>query len=221
MYGRKYAGKTLTFEPSGGLMNSALVMQDRETDSYWSIMTGDVIAGELKGTKLKELPVGQKMKWKDWVKLHPNTLVLSVNGLEDVPRNVYNNYFRSNRGFRGTKARDRRLKTKESIFAFQYGDAKYAIPHKSVRNGKAFQIGDTWIFLWRPSDADIFFSTAAYKSTGAKFEKKGGVWRCGDCAFDPETATFAGGQNCPEKLEGFDTFWYNWSLTHPDTKVLK
>ncbi|RMD94031.1 MAG: DUF3179 domain-containing protein, partial [Calditrichaeota bacterium] len=119
MYGREYQGKTLSFEPSGGLMNSSLVMQDRETDSYWSIMTGDAIGGKMKGEKLKELPVGVKMKWKDWIKKHPNTLVLSVQGREDVPRNVYRDYFRSGRGFRGIKAKDKRLKTKEPIFAFQ------------------------------------------------------------------------------------------------------
>lgn len=36
MYGRDYEGKTLQFEPSGGLANGALILQDKETDTYWS-----------------------------------------------------------------------------------------------------------------------------------------------------------------------------------------
>ena len=78
MYDRNYAGKTLNFEPSGGLMNASLVMQDKQTDTYWSIMSGKVEAGELGGTALVELPVGEKMSWAEWVAKHPDTLVLSV-----------------------------------------------------------------------------------------------------------------------------------------------
>ena len=40
-------------------MNASLVMQDFETDSYWAILQGVSIAGEFKGTKLKELPYGK------------------------------------------------------------------------------------------------------------------------------------------------------------------
>ncbi len=83
MYSRRYDGQLLTFEASGGLINSSLVMQDRETNSYWAIMKGEAIAGLKKGTELAELPLGKKMKWKRWKRKHPDTLVLSVNGTED------------------------------------------------------------------------------------------------------------------------------------------
>ena len=102
----------MRFEASGGLINSSLVMQDKETDSYWSIMEGESIAGEFDGTKLKELPVTHKVRWKDWVALHPETLILSLNGREDVRRNVYDEYLKSDQGFRGARAVDKRLKTK-------------------------------------------------------------------------------------------------------------
>jgi hypothetical protein len=56
-------------------LHSALVMQDKETDSYWSIMTGDSLA---------ELPLGVKSQWKDWVASHPDTVVLSVEGADEI-----------------------------------------------------------------------------------------------------------------------------------------
>jgi len=28
-------------------------------------------------------------------------------------------------------------------------------------------------------------------------------------------------QPCPQRFEGFDIFWYNWSLNNPETKLLK
>jgi hypothetical protein len=223
VYGREYRGKIHTFEASGGLMHSALVMQDRETDSYWSIMTGDAIAGELKGTQLQELPTGVKMQWKDWVKRHPNTLVLSVAGIEDVLVNPYDNYFSSKEGYRGAKAPDKRLKTKEPIFSFQLEGQKLAVPLKKIEGGKTFDLGKIKIFLYRPPRSAFFHSTIAYKSNGAGFKKEKGTWHDLDsgCKFNPENSAFENGQApCPERLEGFDTFWYNWGLTHPDTEVL-
>lgn len=225
MYSRSYEDKDLTFEPSGGLLNGSLVMQDKQTDSYWSIMTGEGIGGKFKGKKLKELPVSQKMQWKDWKKLHPNTLVLSVNGKEDEPYNPYDPYFESREGFRGLTAKDRRLETKTPIFAFELNGKKYAVPFRKFEGGNSFKIGDVYLFLYRPSNVQMFYSTFAFKSTSGKgFIKKDGKWHDAEsgCVFNPRKGTFeGGGKTCPQAMEGFDTFWYNWSLTNPDTEVLE
>lgn len=223
MYDREYNGKTYTLEASGGLINSTLVMQDRETDSYWSLMHEEVIAGELKGTKIEELPVGMKVQWKDWVRMHPNTQVLSVNGKEDAP-NVYEEYFSSALGFRHSQAEDKRLPTKEPIFAFEYQQQKLVVPHRVIEGGKVFDTGSgVKILFYRPQGASMFRSTVAYITTGSGFVKNNqGVWQDIDsgCMFNPESGLFNGKDNCPQRLTGFDTFWYNWSLNHPDTKIL-
>ena len=55
MYSREYQGRALNFEASGGLLNASLVMQDKETDTYWSIIEGKAIAGEKElGVKTEE-----------------------------------------------------------------------------------------------------------------------------------------------------------------------
>ncbi len=61
-------------------MKASLVMRDRETDSWWSIMTSSAIGGALQGTELDELPIGEKTTWADWRRRYPATLVLSVDG---------------------------------------------------------------------------------------------------------------------------------------------
>ena len=151
MYGREYDGKELNFEASGGLWHSSLVMQDKETDSYWSIMTGESLSGEFKGTELVELPYGAKAQWKDWVAEHPDTLVLSVDGQEHIDRNPYENYFTSEEGFRGSTAEDDRLPTKASIYAFLLDDKPFAVPFSSFENGAAFEVGEWQVFLYRPA----------------------------------------------------------------------
>lgn len=222
MYGRNYNGKTINFEASGGLIHSSLVMQDFETDSYWAIMKGEAIAGEFKGTKLHEMPVSQTMKWKDWKAAHPNTLVLSVGGREDG-HDAYRDYFRSSRGFRGTSAQDSRLPTKAPIFAFHRGDKSYAIPAKAIEGGAALEIDGNTLFLYRPENAQIFYSTLAFIADGANFAKQDGKWQVEgrDCTFDPKRGDFLGSDRCPTRLEGgIDTFWYTWSLSNPETILL-
>ena len=224
MYGREYGGKTLNFEASGGLIHASLVMQDKETDSYWSIMSGESLAGEYQGTRLLELPVGAKMRWKDWVAEHPETLVLSVDGVEHAERNPYDSYFSSRDGFRGAVADDPRLRTKETIYAFQLDGRAYAVPFSLFEGGGAFEAGGEHLFLYRPAGVEMFYSTVAYRSAEDGFEHRDGVWRhtASGAVFDREAERFASsdGTELP-RLDGFDTFWFNWSMTHPETDVLK
>lgn len=222
MYSREYANRVFTLEPSGGLKNSSLIIQDQETDSYWSIMTGTVLAGEMKGTKMVELPIGEKMQWKDWQEKYPATKVLSIEGREDT-KPGYQRYFASDMGFRNSTASDTRLATKAPIFAFHYQGKSYAVAHKDFSGGKTFTIGNKQIFLFRPADSEIFLSTNAFIAEKDGFKEKNGNWLHGDSGktFDPESRKFTGkGGTNPESLNGFDTFWYNWSLNNPQTAIL-
>lgn len=220
MYGRDYGGKTLQFEASGGLTNSSLVMQDKQTDSYWSIMTGTAIGGVMKGTALEEMPVSEKMQWKDWVEKHPDTVVLSVGGFEDVPFDPYADYFASSAGFRSQRATDPRLPTKAPIFAFHLGGKAYAAAHRGLEGGKVSTVGGAELFFYRAAGSPIFASTVGFAS--GTYMRKNSSWietRSG-CRFDPAAGAFKG-TNCPQRISGFDTFWYNWSLNNPGSRLLK
>lgn len=223
MYGRSYGGRELRFEPSGGLLHAALVMQDKESDSYWSIMTGDAIAGQYKGTRLEELKVGVKAQWKDWVAAHPETRVLSVGGVQHVENNPYDNYMGSGSGFRDAAARDHRLPTKEAVYAFQLDARKYAASFRTFTDGAVFEAGGSSIFLYRPHGAAMYYSTRAFRAPAGSFERRADAWyeRASGARFDARSGEFtAGDGHPPARLEGFDTFWYIWSLTHPDTAVI-
>jgi hypothetical protein len=221
VYGRDYAGKTLNFEASGGLANRSLIKQDKQTDTYWSIMSGAAEAGAPKGQRLAELPVSEKMTWREWVARHPGTLVLSIREIEDPKRGPYDSYFSDSQGFRGASARGERLETKAQVFAFLREGRPHAIDHRGAAGGKAFKLEDAhWVFICRGRHDELFRGTAAFQSA-AGFEKRSGTWvEIGSGAgFDTERRDFAGGR--VERLNGFDTFWYNWSLTNSATKLLR
>jgi hypothetical protein len=244
VYGRNYAGNTLSFEPSGGLMNASLVMQDKQTDTYWSIMSGKAEAGALAGTRLEELPVGKKTTWAEWVAEHPDTLVLSVTRrtreggtvrLQDPGSDAYGDYFAAAEGFRGAEATDTRLETKAPIHAFLHDGVPYAIDLRRVAGGKAYELDDgTHVFIFRVATDEVFRGSAAFASP-VGFERRGDGWveLATGAEFDAERRDFyggsvleraryyVGGSGLVERLNGFDTFWYTWSLTHEDTKLLR
>ena len=219
MYSRNYDGLELNFEASGGLVNSSLVMQDKETDSYWSIMKGSSTAGQFNGTALVELPVSEKTSWADWVARHPDTKVLSVSGAEHAP-DGYERYWEDPNGFRGQSAEDKRLDTKAPIFAFERAGDRFAVAHATFEGGHVVELGDgALLFLYRGHGAAMFKSTAAFMSR-AGFVRDAGAWTEleSGARFDPATGTF---DEEVEQMLGFDTFWYNWSLNNPDTEILE
>jgi len=205
-------------------MHAALVMRDKETDTYWSIMTGDAIAGDLKGTRLEELPLGEKTQWKDWVDRHPDTDVLSVDGREHIESNPYDNYFSSDSGFRGTSARDGRLDTKDPIYSFHLDGKAYAVPFKAYEGGAVFRIGERDVFLYRPKGVAIYYSTLAFQAARGAFVRRADGWYHGSSGARLEPDGFAAAGGTPtsvSRIDGFDTFWYMWSLTNPATEILE
>lgn len=64
------------FGVSGQLLNSNLLMYDRDTESYWPQMVATGITDPLVGVTLQEFPV-HWTTWERWQDAHPETLVLS------------------------------------------------------------------------------------------------------------------------------------------------
>lgn len=198
-------------------------MQDKETDSYWSIMKGESVGGQFKGTELRELPVTQKVRWADWVALHPDTVILSLNGREDVERNPYDAYFESEEGFRGSEASDDRLSTKQEIYAFRVNGKAFAAPFFAIEGGEAFQVDGRTLFLFRAEESPLYESTVAFLSDAGGFERVDGKWTHTPSGrvFDEKARAFLDGEGNIQPLAGFDTYWYTWSPFHPDTEILE
>lgn len=208
-------------------MDAALIMRDRETDSWWSIMTGSAIGGELDGSPLKEIAdAGTKTTWGEWRKLHPDTKVLSVDGAEHSDRNPYENYFTSDGTFRDLKIDDDRLEPKANIFAFRYSpllpqkhrvlEKEFAVPHSAIEGGKWFPVtsddGEQGVWLYREPGVSMFASTQAYLVTRSLASSIAGP---------EDAAKLAASDDSVRAIAGFDTFWYTWVAVNSDTEVLQ
>ncbi len=229
MYSRTNGDATYTFEPSGGLLNASLVMQDRETDSYWSIITDEAIYGKAQGQALVQVPGSVKTTWGDWKQLHPQSKVLSVEGVEHQAESPYDRYFASDEGFRGLGSADGRLSDKALLFGFHRDGRAYAVPFEMFeKNGGVLSVAGRPLFLYRQAKDSFYRSTTAYVAPeGLAFIRKKKRWvaMMDDTVvarFDPQTRSFraeAGGVTL-EPFHGFDTYWYIWSLNNPETGLL-
>ena len=211
MYDRAFGDRELNFEASGALWQASLVMRDRETDSWWSIMTSRAIGGELDGADLVELPVGEKTTWGEWRARYPESLVLSVGGREHEELNPYDDYFASAETFRGLQISDRRLEPKEAIFSFFVDGRPYAVPHAALEGRRLFELaGGVRVLLQREPGASMFASTRAWLAP------PGGPAEV-EAALSDDQLEAAGFT----PLGGFDTFWYNWIAVNEGSEILR
>jgi len=131
LFSRVLDGKTLSFGNTGSLYESTLLMYDRETESFWGQVGGRAIEGELKGKRLEMLP-STTTRWKDWRKMHPDTLVLSIDTgySRNYGSNPYLIYYQDKDSLPGFPISliDKRLSPKELIIGVIFNDVKKAYP---------------------------------------------------------------------------------------------
>ncbi len=90
MHVRQVGDQTLTFIVSGKLWRNSLIMQDKETGSLWSHVTGECLEGDYLGTQLEMIPMVQTT-WRQWSADHPETRVLKKSA--EVKSSHYEKYF--------------------------------------------------------------------------------------------------------------------------------
>ncbi|MCP5025332.1 MAG: DUF3179 domain-containing protein [Actinomycetia bacterium] len=93
VFDRRIEDQTFDFGTSGMLLNSSLVMYDRQSESLWSHFTGQAIVGELAGLQVELLPTST-VSWDDFQAAHPDGLVLARDTGFDRPygQNPYAGY---------------------------------------------------------------------------------------------------------------------------------
>jgi hypothetical protein len=63
-----------------GMDHYNAMFEDSRTRSWWRQVTGEAVAGKLKGAKLQELP-SEQMKLSAWLRMHPDSRVLQPDTL--------------------------------------------------------------------------------------------------------------------------------------------
>ncbi len=139
-----------TFQASGSLWQDALVMQDIESKSLWSQISGEAIQGDLKGKKLTMFNNFFHSTFAEFKKQYPNGLMLKKEIIGDAGSH-YNKYMEDSTKF-GLFGRDDtfiKLGGKELVFGIRHGDKIVAVSKDYLTKNSyyAFKSGESTILL--------------------------------------------------------------------------
>ena len=237
----------LDFGTSGKLLNSNLVMYDRQTNSYWPQAMGKAVVGPLTGTELTFVPA-RILSWGDWSTAYPDGLVLSTDtgANRNYGTNPYAGYDGEDQPFLFTGDPDPRLPAKEHILGVAGGGEAIAFPFSELQRratGGATVVqgsygGERLVIFWQagtvsaldaaqiPDSADVGAAAAYVPVAGGRrltFTVQDGR------IVDEQTGSpwTIGGRSFDGPLAGtqlevavaIDSFWFDWAAFHPDTEI--
>lgn len=138
MYARQVDGTALTLEASGKLYKDALVMYDRQTQTLWTQLDGSAMRGPLVGKKLQPIPSVQTT-WKEWKRLHPETLVLRKPS--KIRNSPYADYSVDPHAFgiSGHQRPDKRLPGKALVVGLREGTDALAVPLQRLKKKRLLE----------------------------------------------------------------------------------
>lgn len=135
VYSRSVAGRDLTFEAPGTLLNGELVLRDRETGTTWAQADGSAVEGPLAAESARlSLAPALQTKWKVWRAEQPGTLVLDKGG-EPITASRYAEYDADPQkmGAGGVELKEPRMGGKALVVGIVSGRDRVAIPLEQVK----------------------------------------------------------------------------------------
>ncbi len=222
MHARKSGNTTYTFLVSGKLWRNSLIMQDKETGSLWSHVTGEALHGEAKGARLEIFPSVQTT-WKSWVAEHPDTLVLEKS--ESVSGSAYAKYFADpdRVGILPLRKKITRLPAKAMVYGIERDGAALAVTESGLAPGQPLMVklGGESLVVARGEDggarAFVAGDELVFVRRGGRIvdEESGSAW---DLGRGVATAGSRRGQQLVE-LPVRPAFWFAWLSFYPQTEV--
>ena len=209
---------SVEFGVSGMLINSNLVMYDRETNTWWPQILGTGVLGQLTGKRLNEIRVTWTT-WGRWKAVHPETAVLTedtgyVRNYDRDPYGSYNppdGYYENSTVLFDILHDDERHHPKEVVVGARTADGPMAFHTDRLREDRLLETvvgGTQYLAAYEPElDTGYIYRNAAgdtYESQEDRFVTPDGEHRPADgLSLDPVNA--------------FDAMWFAWAAFYPNT----
>ena len=217
VHARKIGDQTLTFIVSGKLWRNSLIMQDVETGSLWSHVTGEALEGKLAGKHLELLPSVQTT-WSRWLAAHPQTTVLAKE--RPVAGSRYEKYAADPKraGLFRTRAQLRRLGAKEMVQGVAWEAEAVAVTDARLSKTEPFAAAETEdggrLLMLRESDEGVRAWLLPAGALPENLALGDGRLVVGEQSWDPAAA---GGREMVVR----QAYWFAWVSFYPDTKLLR
>jgi hypothetical protein len=156
VYARTLGAHTYTFQVSGKLWRNSFIMEDRETSTSWSHVTGRALDGPGRGARLRALPSVQTT-WAEWKVAHPGTDVLKKS--EEVLSSHYEKYFSDpeRMGLFRAQWLTERMPGKTLVWGATVGAHAVAVRDEALADGKpaTVDLGGTSVAIERGADGGV------------------------------------------------------------------
>ncbi len=227
VHARTLDEQVLTFIVSGKLWRNSLIMQDEETGSLWSHISGAVLDGALTGQQLDMLPSVQT-SWAEWRAEHPQTKVLQKD--QPVLESRYERYFEDPERigmFRTAWLQDR-LPGKSLVHGVTRGLHALAVPDEQLGRGEVLnvEVGGDPVAFYRAADGGVMAFIARASDDELELAVDEGRNGFGDTSsgsiWDLEAGRAVEGKHQGERLAPVvvrTTYWFAWSVFYPNTRV--
>lgn len=210
-----------TFGVSGRLVNSNLIMYDRDTDSWWPQMAATAIRGPRKGETLSEFRVVWTT-WGEWRAAHPDTVVLTEEtgfqrryGTDPYGRyNPRRGYYANDETLFEPLVSDDRAQPKRVVIGTRTDAGALAFDKQALLSERVLTgeiDGTTHVAV-----ADPTLSTGSvYASPNdVPVEAVDGGYRVDGETHSPDTLPL-------ERVLAFDGMWFAWAGFYPESPYVR
>lgn len=229
-------GKPYTFGTSGDLVNSNLLMYDRQTDSRWPQILGQAITGPATGRKLAEVPLDWTT-WGRWRSMHPDTVVLSTKTgyIRDYGSDPYGSYtplggyYDSGGLYFPVLHESDRFPAKEVLVGVKLDSARMAVRKGTLRERGVVEesMGEQLVALLYDPELDVGRAYVADAGGSVVRLRRGDepgryVDALSRTVFDASGSAVSGplaGRRL-ERVASYDVMWFAWAAFFPDTQVV-
>ena len=205
-----------TLGVSGRLVNSNLVMYDRDTGSLWPQIAATAIAGERRGESLQEISVTWTT-WGDWIARHPDTEVLHtetghVRNYHRDPYGTYTppgGYYTSDRTMFPVMHEDDRYHPKHMVVGARTTDRAVFFDLEELRR-HGLQETDHFIGVY---DSELNASSIYAKNDASGFAYEDGMIVATDSgrAYRPDDLPL-------DRVVAIEGFAFAWIAFYPDSE---
>lgn len=223
--------RELTFGVSGYLFNNNLVMNDHQTNTFWSQVLGEGIRGAYKGQRLEQVP-SWITTWAAWKQTHPDTLLLSAAKLGNDPQSIvdpYDGYYNSDWIGFDSKQNDTRLPPKVLVLGIRVGEQSLAYPAETVAQLGIIQdelAGLAYMLIYDVETQAAFIYSRQFNNLTLTFKYDSEVGALTDdqtnSIWDIHTGATRSGGYAGQSLESIDAmlaYWFAWSDFFPETEI--
>jgi hypothetical protein len=225
VYARTLGSRTSTFIVSGKLWRNSLIMQDLETGSLWSHVTGEALHGTAAGRRLEVIPSVQTT-WEAWVREHPETKVLKKD--RSVTSSAYESYFKDPERMGLFRARwlMQKMPGKTLVHGVARGPHALAAADTTLESLVTATLGEDPVVLWRGADGGVraFIAEVEGETLELRTGASGALEdRATVSIWDLDRGIGLSGPLAGRELEELPVttaYWFAWSAFYPNTAVV-